>query len=324
MRGDEILEHFCMNFSSFRNQAFYTLKPFIPRPVQIFLRRQLALHVRRKNGYLWPIDPLAVKPPGGWPGWPDGKKFALLLSHDVDTAKGYNDALKLADIEEEMGFRSTFNFVPERYGVVALDLLGELKQRGFGIGVHGLKHDGKLFNSRKIFDERAPQINAYLKKWGTRGFATPSMIRNHDWMHELDIDHCVSTFDTDPFEPQPEPVGRIFPFWVPTTLPNQGFVELPYTLPQDSTLFVILQEKTIDIWKCKLDWIVEKQGMALLITHPDYMKIGGDKCQLEEYPADYYTEFLQYLKNRYHGQYWHPLTMEMARFWKNEVVVKKV
>jgi hypothetical protein len=42
-------------------------------------------------------------------------------------------------------------------GVVSLDLLAELKQRGFGIGVNGLKHDGKLFSSKKIFDERAPQ-----------------------------------------------------------------------------------------------------------------------------------------------------------------------
>ena len=204
-----------------RNQLFYILKPLIPRSVQIFLRRQIAQHKRRKNGYQWPIDPNSAKPPEGWPGWPDGKQFALVLSHDVDTLKGYNNVLKLADIEEEMGFRSQFNFVPERYGVISLDLLAELKQRGFGIGVHGLKHDGKLFSSKKIFDERAPQINAYLKKWGTRGFTTPSMIRNHDWMHALDMDHCVSTFDTDPFEPEPEGVGTIFPFWVRKRIPRQ-------------------------------------------------------------------------------------------------------
>ena len=152
--------------------------------------------------------------------------------------------------------------------MVDVRLLDELKRRGFGIGVHGLKHDGKLFSSKKIFDERAPRINAYLKKWGTRGFTTPSMIRNHDWMHALDIDHCVSTFDTDPFEPQPDAVGTIFPFWVPNTSPSHGFVELPYTLPQDSTLFMILQEKTIDIWTQKLDWVAEKGGMVLLNTPP--------------------------------------------------------
>jgi hypothetical protein len=295
------------------NHIFYRLKPLIPRPVQIALRRQLAKHKRRKNGYMWPIDPNSAKPPEGWPGWPDGKQFALILSHDVDTLKGYNDVLKLADIEEAMGFRSSFNFVPERYGVVALDLLGELKQRGFGIGVHGLKHDGRLFSSKKIFDQRSPRINAYLKKWGSQGFMTPSMIRNHDWMHALDIGHCLSTFDTDPFEPEPDAVGTIFPFWVSNTSSNHGFVELPYTLPQDSTLFIILQEKTIRIWKEKLDWIVEKGGMALLNTHPDYMNFGGCNGNLS-YPHQHYVDFLGYVRRRYDGKYYHALPTKIAAF----------
>ena len=317
-----------------RNWLFYTLKPFIPWPVQLFLRRQIARHLRRKNGSLWPIDPNAAKPPEGWPGWPDGKKFALVLSHDVDTLKGYNDVLKLADIEEAMGFRSSFNFVPERYGTVDVGLLSELKSRGFGIGVHGLKHDGKLFSSKRIFDERAPRINAYLKKWGTRGFTTPSMIRNHDWMHALDMDYCVSTFDTDPFEPEPDAVGTIFPFAVfrnaansdsqlpccfassPSGLsasqPPSFFIELPYTLPQDSTLFMILQEKTIAIWTQKLDWVAEKGGMVLLNTHPDYMDFrsgGGDGLN---YPVGHYIDFLTYLKTRYAEMFYHALPAEIA------------
>jgi hypothetical protein len=43
----------------------------------------------------------------------------------------------------------------------------------------------------------------------------------------------------------------------------------------------------------------------------------GEKMGLEEYPADYYVEFLEYVKERYKGQYWHVLPREMARFWKN-------
>jgi hypothetical protein len=296
------------------NHTFYTLKPWIPRPVQIALRRHHAQCLRRRNGYLWPIDPTAAKPPKGWPGWPDGKKFALVLSHDVDTLKGYHNVLKLADIEEAMGFRSSFNFVPERYGQISLDLLRELKQRGFGIGVHGLKHDGKLFSSKKIFDERAPQINAYLKKWGTRLFTAPSMIRNHDWMHALDMDYCVSTFDTDPFEPEPDGVSTIFPFWVPNTSPNRGFVELPYTLPQDSTLFVILQEKTIDIWTRKLDWVVEKEGMVLLNTHPDYMDFEGGGGDDFTYAVSHYIDFLTHLTTRCVEIYYHALPAEIADF----------
>ena len=37
---------------------------------------------------IWPIDKNAGKPPEGWTGWPDGKKFALVLTHDVETAEG--------------------------------------------------------------------------------------------------------------------------------------------------------------------------------------------------------------------------------------------
>jgi hypothetical protein len=49
-------------------------------------------------------------------------------------------------------------------------------------------------------------------------------------------------------------------------------VELPYTLPQDFLLFVLMQEKNIDIWKKKLDWIADQGGMALFIAHPGYMQ----------------------------------------------------
>jgi hypothetical protein len=237
----------------------------------------------------------------------------------VDTLKGYHQVLKLADLEEEIGFRSQFNFVPERYGNVDIGLLDELKKRGFRIGVHGLKHDGKLFSSKEIFGARAPRINAYLEKWGTRAFTTPSMIRNHEWMHALDMDFCVSTFDTDPFEPQSDGAGTIFPYWVPNPSTHHGFLELPYTLVQDFTLFVILGEKTIDLWKQKLDWIVEKRGMALLNSHPDYMHFGSKACGPEEYPAALYREFLEYSKSMHNERYWHALPSQVWKFWKINV-----
>jgi hypothetical protein len=100
------------------------------------------------------------------------------------------------------------------------------------------------------------------------------------------------------------------------------FIELPYTLPQDHCLFVILQEKDISVWQKKLDWIVENGGMALLNTHPDYMN-GQGGWKLEEYPIDFYEEFLKYIKSKYEGQYWHALPKEMACFWKEEMVLNR-
>jgi len=70
------------------NQFFYTLKPLIPRPLQIVLRQLRTKSLRNKFADTWPIDSNSVYAPPGWPGWPDGKKFAFVLTHDVDTKRG--------------------------------------------------------------------------------------------------------------------------------------------------------------------------------------------------------------------------------------------
>ena len=113
------------------------------------------------------------------------------------------------------------------------------------MGVHDLRHDGKLYWDREGFAENAQSINGYLKAWQASGFRAGFMLRDRDCLNDLDIAYDATTFDTDPFEPQPEGVHTIFPFWIARP-PGGGYVELPYTLPQDSTMFLVLQEKTTD------------------------------------------------------------------------------
>ena len=79
-----------------------------------------------------------------------------------------------------------------------------------------------------------------------------------DWMPDLNITYSGSTFDTDPFEPKPDGVGTIYPFPVRGNATQNGFIELPYTLPQDFTLYVLMREKDTVLWKRKLDWIAKK------------------------------------------------------------------
>jgi hypothetical protein len=322
------------------NQIYYLLKPILPRSIQLHLRRKLSIDKNRlKYADIWPIDVSSKKSIDPFHSWPDNNKFAILLTHDVDTDRGQKNCRPLMDLEKRLGLRSSFNFVPERYRVDPT-LRTQLVENGFEVGVHGLNHDGKLYKSRRIFQERAEKINGYLRAWNAVGFRSPAMHHNLEWIHDLDIEYDASTFDTDPFEPQPDGVGTIFPFWVSKDGTQDGYVELPYTLPQDFTLFVLMKEKNIDIWKQKLDWIAENGGMALVNTHPDYMKFGYEirqksevrsqrsesrrrrKMALEEYPAEYYQEFLEYVKDKYEGQYWHVLPRDMARFWKNYVVKK--
>ena len=299
---------------SLAHRIYYQVKPLIPRSLQIALRRSVALRKRESYKHIWPIDEKAGRVPEGWPGWPDGKRFALVLTHDVETAEGHGKCIRLAALEESLGFRSSFNFVAEKYEVSAV-LRKYLVERGFEIGVHGLYHDNNPFRSKKIFQEQSVKINQYLKQWGCAGFRCPSMYHNLEWISELDIEYDSSTFDIDPFEPQPDGVGTIFPFWVQGNSSRKGYVELPYTLPQDHTLFVIMGEKNIALWKKKLDWIAENGGMALLITHPDYMNFGGKKLIVEGYPAEYYQDFLNYIQAKYKNSYWHALPRDVAGIW---------
>lgn len=299
----------------FINRVYYHIKPIIPRSLQILLRRQIVLRKRKLHKHVWPIDERAGEKPANWNGWPEQKKFAFVIMHDVDTEVGHRKCRELMRIDEEMGFHSSFNFVPERYAV-SPELRRDLVQRGFEVGVHGLKHDGKLFLSREKWPQFAARINNYLKEWGSSGFVSPSMHRKLDWMHDLSIEYDASSFDTDPFEPQPEGVSTIFPFRVSGVNGQPGYVELPYTLSQDFTLYVLMNEQNIDIWKKKLDWIASRGGMALFISHPDYMNFTKNKCRLGEYPMHFYREFLEYVKEQYKGVYWNALPREMARFWK--------
>lgn len=304
------------------NSFYYQIKPLIPRYVQILLRRWIVLNSRSSYRDIWPIDPDTSRPPDGWAQWPNQKRFALVLTHDVDTEKGYEKCIQLSKIEEDSGFRSSFNFVPERYDVSS-ELRQYLGRNGFEVGVHGLNHDGRLYSSKKVFQERAIRINRYLSEWGCVGFRSPAMHHNLDWIQDLDVEYDASTFDTDPFEPQSDGVGTIFPFWVHGDGRRVGYVELPYTLPQDFTLFIIMKEKGVRIWREKIDWIAQEGGMALLNTHPDYMNFDRKKPGLEEYPAEYYTEFLEYIRDRYKGEYWHALPRDLARFWSQSMKPKK-
>ena len=271
---------------------------------------------RARFASVWPIHPGSAREPAQWAGWPDGKRFAVVLTHDVETATGQAEATSVMDIEKERGFVSSFNFVPERYSDEPA-IREALVAGGCEVGVHGLNHDGKLYWNREEFNRRAKKINGYLKSWNANGFRSPAMHHNLDWIGDLDIEYDASTFDTDPFEPQPEGVCTLFPFIVPTKDKKSGYVELPYTLAQDFTLFVLMQETNIHIWKRKVDWIAKHGGMVLVNTHPDYMHFRGGKPAIDQYSVSLYTDLLDYLNTEFAGEYWHALPREVARFWKD-------
>jgi hypothetical protein len=294
---------------------YYAVKPLIPHRVRLYLRRLLAAKRRRRNVDTWPINRAAAAIPDWWKGWPDKKQFAFVLTHDVEGQKGVDRCRQLADLERNLGFRSSYNFVPEGHYALAQILRQHLELNGFEIGVHDLHHDGTLYRSESDFRNSATAINKYLKEWNAAGFRSAFMFHNLEWIKQLDIQYDASTFDTDPFEPQPDNSATIYPFIVSRD-DGSSFVELPYTLVQDSTLFLVLREKTNNIWKAKLDWVAENGGMALINVHPDYMTF-NERAGYAEYQAELYRDFLLYVSKKYGKDAWCALPKDVAAHVSN-------
>jgi peptidoglycan/xylan/chitin deacetylase (PgdA/CDA1 family) len=307
MACDVVLADSC-NFHLSRKYRFYYrfLRPVMP----IWLRQVLQKHrqVKVEDGWYVPLtylrtlsaclqqganDLMTIHP------WPAGARFAFVLTHDVETSEGMRYIPRIAEHEERLGFRSSWNLVPYKYKI-DMGLVKDLQSRGFEIGIHGYNHDGQLFSSRKLFDRRAVAINAAIRKYGAVGFRSPMVHRNLNWLQALNVEYDSSCFDIDPYQPVPGGVGTIWPFVA------GRFVELPYTLPQDHTLFVSLGLRDDQIWKNKLEFIIRHQGMALMLTHPDYLTNRRE--------SEIYFQFLNHVKNC--GEYWHGLPMEITRWWR--------
>jgi peptidoglycan/xylan/chitin deacetylase (PgdA/CDA1 family) len=230
--------------------------------------------------------------------WPLAHPFAFVLTHDVETAEGMRHIARLADMEESLGFRSSWNLVPYKYPIDE-GLLRDLRQRGFEIGVHGYNHDGRLYASQRIFRKRAPLINDAIRRYQAVGFRSPMVHRNLQWLQQLDIEYDASCFDIDPHQAMPGGVGTLWPFIA------GKFVELPYTLPQDHTLFIAMGQNDSRIWQRKLEFVARNHGMALMVTHPDYL--GPRYLQI-------YRDFLLHVKAR--EEFWHALPRDVTAWWR--------
>lgn len=298
------------------HRLYYLLRPLIPRAIQMRMKRAYTGVQAKLEFPSWPIEEglEGLRRVFGWcvvrasgleevpkiAAWPKGKRFCAVLTHDVETEAGVANIAAIAAIERRLGFRSSWNFVPERY---ALDhaIIPDLQRQGFEIGVHGLTHDGRLFESQRTFRHRAERINNYGRRWGSDGFRSPACHRNYDWMKggALQFSYDSSFPDTDPYQPMPGGCCSVFPWF----LGKQ--VELPITLPQDHVVFDVLGDSSAKLWREKTDYIESVGGMALLIVHPDYM-LSDDR--LREY-----EKFLLYLRAKEGA--WYALPNDVARWW---------
>jgi peptidoglycan/xylan/chitin deacetylase (PgdA/CDA1 family) len=309
-------------------RLYYGLKPALPRGLQLALRRAYARRIQeryRRPGAFpgWPIEPLLVEraeesirarlreskdaavPLVCW--WPEGRRFAWIVTHDVEGSAGVQNISRVLEVERQYGVVSSWNFVAEEYDLPDA-VFNMVRDAGGEVGLHGIVHDGRLFRDRSGFERQLPAIRRYLREWGAVGFRSPATHRNADWMPELGCLYDSSFPDTDPFEPQPGGCCSIFPYFL------DDLVELPLTMPQDHTLFEILREATNRIWEEKACWLIEHHGLVNILVHPDYV--------LTEERLRRYGDLLAFLASQDGG--WHALPREVAGWWRERAACEQL
>ena len=293
---------------------YYRVKPLIQTALQRAARRAATRRQRRCAFPAWPDEDclllrrraaleaaLAARGEDRLPvvsPWPHGRRFAFVLTHDVEGPLGFERIPQLLELERRYGLVSSFNFCGAWYPVAEADL-DLVRDAGCEVGLHGMEHDGSLFASREAFERTLPRLAETMAAWGAEGFRSPALNRWGPWMHELPARYDSSVPHSDPFQPEPGGCCAIHPFFY------GDVVELPVTLEQDFMLFELLRERSSRLWLDKSRWLIRHHGLVNVIVHPDYLTPERLDC---------YEELLAYLAGRADG--WHALPRDVAAWWR--------
>jgi hypothetical protein len=304
---------------SWPKDLYYFFRPFLP----VSLRRQLQriyFHSWDRIPFpQWPVDVtvdelmerlllLFMKAAGIdelpfiW-FWPDGAASAAMMTHDVETADGRDFCAALMDIDEAFGITSSFQIVPEKRYRVSPAFLNDIRSRGHEINIQDLNHDGRLFENRACFESRVELINRYGRTFGAHGFRSAVLYRNPDWFDMLEFEYDMSMPTVGHLEAQRGGCCTVFPYFI------GGVLELPVTTTQDYTLFYILRQYNLDLWKAQANAVIQKHGLIHFITHPDYLSAMR--------PRTVYQGLLSYLcECRSQGALWITRGYEINKWWR--------
>jgi hypothetical protein len=260
---------------------YYLVRPVLP----VHVRRHLqGFHFRGWNKIAfpkWPVDcsvdnimssllKLSMRAAGTervpfvW-FWPHGLTSCVIVTHDVETELGCNFSETLMDIDDSFGVKASFQIIPECRYTVRHEFLEMIRNRGFEVVVHDLNHDGHLYKNYDHFLERAAKINAYAREYGAEGFRAGSLYRKQLWYDALKVSYDMSVPNVAHLDPQRGGCCTVMPYFLGDIL------ELPVTTTQDYTLFNILQDYSIELWKKQIELIMAKNGLISFIVHPDYI-----------------------------------------------------
>lgn len=303
---------------SLRN-AYYFLRPLMHVNVRKHVQRAHLNGWQELSFPRWPVDTtvedlceqlllLSMKEKGVdrvpfvW-FWPDGAQSCVAMTHDLETERGKAFCAELMDIDDTFGFKASIQVVPEgRYKVSAAFVKG-LRDRGFEVNIQDLNHDGNLFRDQEEFRRRAQEINRYGEIYDAKGFRAAVLYRNLDWYDALQFSFDMSVPNVAHLDPQRGGCCTVMPYFVGDIL------EIPVTTTQDYTLFHLLNEYSLDLWKTQTELIMEKNGLVSFIVHPDYV--------IEPKAQGVFRDLLSFLRQQgLRKRVWFAVAGEIDHWWR--------
>jgi hypothetical protein len=307
------------NFDKILKSTYYRVRHLTNPSVRSHIQRLRAANWKKRRFPRWPVDTTVEnisetlllqslkvnrheRIPFIW-FWPDGADACVTITHDVEGMAGKQLCSELMDLDESFGFRSSFQIVPEGRYVVSQEFLKGIRDRGFELCVQDLNHDGRLFDELGRFRQRVALINRFARDYGAKGFRSAVLYRNPEWFEYLDFSFDMSIPNVAHLDPQHGGCCTTTPYFI------GNLVELPLTTIQDYTLFRVLRERSIGLWKLQIDMILEKNGLVMLLIHPDYL--------VESDCRAVYTDLLAMLNElRTSRRLWFALPSEVADWWR--------
>ena len=217
--------------------------------------------------------------------------------------RGTTSARELLDIDDSFGIKASFQVVPEGRYPVTQEFINRLRDRGFEVCVQDLNHDGRLFDERDMFLRRAALINRYGREYGARGFRSAVLYRKPEWFADLEFSFDMSMPNVAHLDPQRGGCCTVMPYFIGDML------ELPLTTIQDYTLFHVLNEHSLDLWKTQIGMILAKNGLVSFIVHPDYV--------IESETQAVYKDLLALLSElRKREDLWFALPSDIDSWWR--------
>jgi len=245
--------------------------------------------------------------------WPNGARGCVLMTHDVETEAGRDFCTDLMDLDDSFGIKASFQVVPEGRYAVSQKFLDAIRNRGFDYAIQDLNHDGRLFDGREEFLRRVEMINRYAAQHAAKGFRAAVLYRKPEWYDRLNFSFDMSIPNVAHIDPQRGGCCTVMPYFIGDIL------ELPVTTTQDYTLFHLLNEHSVDLWKAQAELILDKNGLTSFIIHPDYV--------IDPENRSVYIELLDHLQTlRAEKQIWLGLPAEVDSWWRarSKMSVEKI